>query len=241
MNRICIVIAIVLIFTPLAFGKQFYGSDFEKDTIGKAPQGWELGFKGAGNGKVIADPLNKNNKIFAHTDLAQDKARHDVGGNVWVVGNADMTDYIVEYDAYFPTDFYEGIVFRFIDDKSFYLFDRRIVPPLTFDFYKHNAGAWALLKGGAAFPAKPELWFRFRIVVKGDTFEAYAKEQKDGTAFAKMKPLLSAQDGTYKAGKFGLYGLIYVDNVVLGETEGDMTIAVESAGKLTATWGSIKR
>ena len=44
MNKICIVIAIVLIFTPLAFGKQFYGSDFEKDTIGKAPQGWELGF-----------------------------------------------------------------------------------------------------------------------------------------------------------------------------------------------------
>lgn len=240
MNKICIVIAIVLILTPLAFGKQFYGSDFERDTIGNPPQGWEIGFKGAGNGKVIADPLNKSNKIFAPTDLAQDKARHDVGGVLWVVGDANMQDYIVEYDAYFPTDFYEGTVFRFIDDKSFYLFDRRQGAP-TFDFWKHAGGAWTNLKAGAAFPAKPELWFRFRIVVKGDTFDAYAKEQKDNTAFAKMKPLISAQDATYKKGNFGLYGLIYVDNVIIGETENDMTIAVEPAGKLTATWGDIKR
>ena len=240
MNKICIVIAIVLIFAPLAFGKQFYGSDFEKDTIGKAPQGWELGFKGAGNGKVIADPLNKNNKIFAHTDLADSMARHDVGGNIWVVGNADMTDYIVDYDAYFPTDFYEGTLFRFIDDKSFYLFDRRQGAP-TFEFWKHAAGTWTSLKPAVPFAGVPEKWFRFRLVIKGDTFDAYAKEIDDDTAFAKMKPLISAQDATYKTGKFGLYGLIYVDNVVIGETDSDMTIAVESAGKLTATWGSIKR
>lgn len=240
MNKICIVIAIVLIFTPLAFGKQFYGSDFEKDTIGKSPQGWELGFKGAGKGEVIEDPLNAKNKVFAHSDLADAQARHDVGGNIWVVGDANMQDCIVDYDIYFPTDYYMGVIFRFTAENDFYLLDRRQGGP-TFDFWKRTGAAWTNFLAGIAFPAKPEQWFSFRLVIKGDTFEAYAKEKADNTPFAKMDPLMTGKDATYKAGKFGLYGLVYVDNVIIGETEKDMVLAVESAGKLTATWGSIKR
>ena len=63
----------------------------------------------------------------------------------------------------------------------------------------------------------------------------------DNTQFSKMKPLISGQDAAYKKGKFGLYGLIYVDNVVIGEAETDMTIAVEPAGKLATTWSEIKK
>jgi len=240
MRKICIVIAIVLIFTPLAFGKQFYGSDFEKDTIGKAPQGWELGFKGAGNGKVIEDPLNANNKVFAHSNLADAQARHDVGGNIWVVGDANMQDCIIDYDIYFPSDYYMGVLFRFTGENEFYLLDRRQGAP-TFDFWKRAGGNWTNFLAGVAFPAKPQQWFSFRLVIKGDTFEAYAKEKADKTPFAKMKVLMTGKDATYKAGKFGLYGLVYVDNVIIGETENDMVLAVESADKLTATWGNIKR
>ena len=100
----------------------------------------------------------------------------------------------MEYDAYFPTDFYMGTLFRFTNENSFYLFDRRQGAP-TFDFWKRDAATWTNLKGGANFPAKPEQWFRFRIVVKGDTFDAYAKEINDNTEFAKMDPLISARWG----------------------------------------------
>jgi len=232
LKKAIIVTLLIMSFSTFAFAKQFYGSNFENDVIGKPPAGWELGFKGNGEAKVIADPLNPKNKVFAHSDLADNKARHDVGGVIWVVGNENMQDYIVEYDAYFPTDYYMGSLVRFVEGNSFYLFDRRQGAP-TFDFYKRAGGGWTNLKAGAAFPAKPQLWFRFRIAVKGDTLDAYAKAIDDDTQFSKMKPLISAQDATYKTGKFGLYGLIYVDNVVIGETEVDLTIAVEPNGKAT--------
>jgi len=52
---------------------------------------------------------------------------------------------------------------------------------------------------------------------------------------------MTGTDGSFETGKFGLYGLIYVDNVVIGETPADLVIAVGSQGKLAATWGGIKR
>ena len=99
MKKVIFIVLLLMSFASFAFAKQLYVSDFEKDTVGNAPSSWDLGFKGAGNGKVIADPLNANNKIFAATDLAKDKARHDVGGNIWVVGDAAWQDYMVEYDV----------------------------------------------------------------------------------------------------------------------------------------------
>ena len=90
MKRIFMTVLFLILLSSFVFAKQYYVSDFENDTLGSPPKGWELGFKGAGNAKVIADPLDPNNKIFAHTDLAKDKARHDVGGNIWVVGPADL-------------------------------------------------------------------------------------------------------------------------------------------------------
>jgi len=42
-------------------------------------------------------------------------------------------------------------------------------------------------------------------------------------------------------GKVGLYGLIYIDNMVIGETEDDLVVApVEAKDKLAITWGALK-
>lgn len=242
MIRIIIAILLLMAFSSLAFAKQFYASDFEKDNIGNPPQGWELGFKGVGNGKVIADPLNPKNKVFAHSDMPKDQARHDVGGSIWVVGDPGWKDYIIEYDAYFPEDFYMGILFRFVGENEFYLFDRRSAGELgNFDFWKRSAGTWTRISTGG-FDSQPKQWYRFRIVVKGSNFEAYGKSKDDKTPFNNMKPIMVGQEGSYKEGKFGLYGLIYIDNLAIGESEGDLTIiAVESNGKLTVTWGGMKR
>jgi len=241
MKKITIVVLLLMSFSTFAFAKQFYASDFERDTIGNPPQGWELGFEGKGKGSVIKDPLNPSNKVFAHSDLAKDLARHDVGGNIWVVGDDKWQDYIVEYDAYFPEDFYMGSVFRFTDPEKFYLFDRRSAGELgNFDFWRRQAAAWTRF-GTGKFDAQPKQWYHFRIVAKGDTFQAYGKEKGDNTSFSNMDPIMEGQDATFPKGKFGLYGLIYVDNVVIGETENDLTIAVEPAGKLATTWSAIKQ
>ena len=239
MRAIIVTLLMFMLLSSLAFAAQFYASDFESDTIGKPPAGWEIGFEGATEATVIKDPLNPGNKVFSHSDLAEDQSRHDVGGAIWVVGEEDWKNYIVEYDAYFPTDFYMGTLVRFQDGDAFYLFDRRIGGP-TFDFWRQQGG-WTNFAAGAAFDAQPENWYRFRIIAEDDNFQAYAKEIDDDTPFADMDPLLEGTDATYETGKFGLYGLIYVDNVVIGETEGDLTIAVEPAGKLATTWGDMKR
>ena len=231
---------LILLFSPLAFSKQFYASDFEGETIGKSPKGWELGFKGNGNGEVIEDPVDPKNKIFAHSDLPMNQARHDVGGNIWVIGDASWKDYIVEYDAYFPEDFYIGILFRFVNENEFYLFDRRSAGEAgNFDFWKRGGGNWTRL-GTGIFDAQPQKWYRFRIVLAGDSFEAYSKSRDDKTSFNNMQPILTGKDATYKEGKFGLYGLIYIDNIAIGETDKDLFIAVESYNKLPAVWGNIK-
>lgn len=242
MKKVIFILVLALSFSSYAFTAQFYANSFDGETLGSVPQGWELGFKGDGNAKIIADPLNPNNKIFAHTDLAKDKARHDVGGNIWTLGKATWQDYIVEYDAYFPEDFYIGVLFRFISADEFYLMDRRSAGEAgNFDFWKRGGGNWTRL-GTGKFDAKPKEWYRFRIIVKGDTFTAYAKAKADNTLFSKMDPLMTGKDATLKAGKFGLYGLIYIDNIIVGETDADMTFTtpVESVDKLSITWGMMK-
>ncbi len=243
MRAIIAVLLMLMLLSSLAFAAQFYASDFESDTIGNEPAGWDIGFDGNGEATVIEDPLNSGNKVFAHSDLAHDQSRHDVGGNIWVVGDADWQDYVVEYDAYFPEDFYMGILFRFVDSNNFYLLDRRIgdAPEApTFDIWKHESG-WANLAAGAPFAAVPGVWYNFRVVVMGDTFTVFAKSKDVDVPFEAMEPLLTGVDGGFTSGKFGLYGLIYIDNIVIGDTVDDITTAVEPGGKLSITWGDIKK
>ena len=239
MRYVVFMLVVFVSLSPLTSAVQLYGSDFERDTVGQPPDGWEVGFDGAGEATVISDPIRNGNKVFAHSDLAQDQARHDVGGVIWVVGDDGWQDYIVEYDAYFPTDFYMGSLFRFQEGEAFYLFDRRQGGP-TFDFWKRQAGGWTNVVAGGAFGAQPEEWYRFRLEIEGDTFNAYAKEIDDDTPFSAMEPLLTGTDGAFESGKFGLYGLIYIDNIVIGETEDDLVLAVEPSGKLAVSWGSVK-
>ena len=49
-----------------------------------------------------------------------------------------------------------------------------------------------------------------------------------------------AKDGEYKTGKFGNYGLVYIDNLFIGDKVDDLVLPVEPQDKLSTTWGSIK-
>ena len=85
-----------------------------------------------------------------------------------------------------------------------------------------------------------DVWYRCRIEVVGDDLIFKIKERDDETPFAEIKPLLEATDGNFDSGGIANGGIAYVDNVVVGETEGDFTFAVQASGKLASTWGEMK-
>ena len=135
MKKTILAILLLMSLSPFAFAAVLYSNDFEGDALGDAPRGWERGFEGEGVGAVIVDPVDGGNQVFAHSDLAFDQARHDVGGNIWVVGDADWQDCVVDYDAYFPEDFCIGVLFRFVDSDNFYLLDIVYEKFLSHSFY----------------------------------------------------------------------------------------------------------
>jgi hypothetical protein len=241
MRRVTVLCAMLLVCGVVtAAAKQLYASDFEKDAVGVVPPQWEQVFKGNGKASVIKDPADAGNKALASSDLAANQARHDVGGSIYAVGDAAWQDYIVEWDGYFPEEYYMGVLFRFQGPEAFYLFDRRSGGEAgNFDFWRRQ-GAWTGVQRAGKFATEPKKWYRFRLVVKGDTFDAYVKAANDATPFSKQKPILTGKDATFATGRVALYGLIYVDNLVIGESENDLVLAVAPKGKLAAVWAEAK-
>lgn len=220
--------------------KQLYGSDFEDTAVGSLPAGWQKLWDGATTASVIKDPVDAGNRALTSSDLAHDASRHDVGGSIYGVGDDSWGDYIVEYDALFPVDFYMGTLFRYVDDTNFYLFDRRSAGEAgNFDLW-HQAGGWNRISTGQ-YATDAEAWYSFRLTIEGDTFTAHIGTRDERADFGAADPLFEGTQGDLDAGPFALYGLIYIDNLVIGETEEDMTLAVESRGKLAVSWAALKQ
>jgi len=123
-----------------------FHDDFEKDKIGSEPNKWEVGHDGKTTAKVVADPKKASNKVLLTADNPSNDSRRDVGGSIYVVGDAGWDDYVAEWDMMFPDDFYMGVVFRFQDGEKFYLSDRR-QGGREYHFYKRQ-GNWAKVKDG---------------------------------------------------------------------------------------------
>ncbi|MCY3551411.1 MAG: hypothetical protein OXH39_13205 [Candidatus Poribacteria bacterium] len=214
-----------------------FHDDFEKDKIGSEPSKWEVGHDGKTTAKVVADPKKASNKVLLTADNPSNDSRHDVGGSIYVFGDAGWDDYVAEWDMMFPDDFYMGIVFRFQDGEKFYLSDRR-QGGREYHFYKRQGG-WAKVKDGMV-ENEPEVWYRAQLILSGDKFTFKLKERKDKTPFDKIDPATEGEDGTFKTGKFGHYGLVYLDNIFVGDAVEDLVLPVEPQDKLSTTWGAIK-
>lgn len=235
-----------LLFTVLALGITIavntsavllFHDDFEKDDIGKEPSKWEVGHDGSTTAEVVADPKDARNKVLKTADKASNQSRHDVGGAIYVVGDASWNDYVAEWDMMFPDDFYMGVVFRFQDGEKFYLSDRR-QGGRDYHFYKRQGG-WTQVQAGMV-ENEPEVWYRAQLILSGDEFTFKLKERKDKTSFDKIDPATEGADGTFKTGKFGNYGLVYLDNLFIGDAVEDLVLPVEAQDKLSTTWGTIK-
>ena len=235
-----------LLFTVLALGITvsvntsavlLFHDDFEKDDIGKEPGKWIVGHDGSTTAEVVADPKDANNKVLLTADKGSNQSRHDVGGSIYVIGDANWDDYVAEWDMMFPDDFYMGVVFRFQDGEKFYLSDRR-QGGRDYHFYKRQGG-WAQVQAGMV-ENEPEVWYRAQLILSGDEFTFKLKERKDKTSFDKIDPATEGEDGGFKTGKFGHYGLVYLDNIFIGDAVEDLVLPVEAQDKLSTTWGAIK-
>ena len=214
-----------------------FHDDFEKDKIGEEPSKWEVGHDGNTIAQVVTDPKKASNKVLLTADKASNASRHDVGGSIYVVGDASWDDYVAEWDMMFPDDFYMGVVFRFQEGEKFYLSDRR-QGGREYHFYKRQGG-WAKIRDGMV-ENDPEVWYRAQLILSGDEFTFKLKERKDDTPFDKIDPATEGQDGNFKTGKFGNYGLVYIDNIFIGDAVEDLVLPVEPQDKLSITWGTIK-
>ncbi len=237
---------LVLLCTVLTFGSiislsapavLLFHDDFEKDEIGKEPGKWSVGHDGSTTAQVVADPKDARNRVLLTADKASNQSRHDVGGSIYVVGDANWDDYVAEWDMMFPDDFYMGVVFRFQDGEKFYLSDRR-QGGRDYHFYKRQGG-WAQVQAGMV-ENEPEVWYRAQLVLSGDEFTFKLKERKNNTAFDKIDAATEGSDATFKTGQFGNYGLVYLDNIFIGDAVEDLVLPVEAQGKLSTTWGAIK-
>ena len=236
----------VILFTVLAFGiavsmnvsaELLFHDDFEKDELGKEPAKWELGHDGSTKAEVVADPRDASNKVLLTADKGSNASRHDVGGSIYVVGDANWDDYVAEWDMMFPDDFYMGVVFRFQDGEKFYLSDRR-QGGRDYHFYKRQGG-WAQVQAGMV-ENEPEVWYRAQLTLAGDEFTFKLKERRDKTSFDRLDAATEGSDATFKTGKFGNYGLVYIDNLFIGHSVEDLVLPVDARDKLSVTWGAMK-
>jgi len=109
----------------------------------------------------------------------------------------------------------------------------------AYNFYKRKGG-WTEVSPGQV-SNKPLVWYRAQLTLKGEKFTFKLKEKTDNTAFSKVKPATEGSDGDFTNGRFGNYGLVYLDNIFVGDKEDDLVLSVKPNAKLTTTWGSIKR
>lgn len=219
--------------------KLLFHDNFERDTINQEPNNWEIGFAGKTMAIVVADPQDGGNKVLKTSNNPSNDSRHDgPGGSIYVCGDANWDDYVAEWDMMFPDDFYMGVVFRFQNDESFYLSDRRLGGN-PYQFYKRQNGGWPLVADGMV-ENSPEVWYRAQLTLDGDTFTFKLKDRDDHTDFDDVPVATQGTDGDYETGKFGNYGLVFIDNLFIGDDVEDLLLPVEPQDKLSTIWGTIK-
>jgi len=244
MKLLMLILAVGLICST-AYSKLLFRDDFEGDPIGKEPSKWFTVDKPPGDppGEVIQDPTDPNNKVLSPSK------RGDRMGRVYVVGEQNWKDLVVEWDWYIVLDNCIGMVFRYQDRNNHYLLDRRAgwAQANEVHFYKRVGGSWQRIGGAPIDPKLNQLekWYRVQLKIEENKFSVKVKERDDPKPFSELAVLLEVTDDTFKEGYFGVYAgekpaSAYFDNVVVGEKEEDLSFPVDPKGKLATFWATIK-
>lgn len=242
-TSVCVMVVaagFVILVSTLADARQLFWDDFEADQLGAEPAKWKnLGVGAGGGGEIIEDPKMPSNKVFSMPDRFVATRRDN--GAFYVIGDKSWTNYIAEWD-WMPADGYHGMNFRFQNEEEYYLIDKRGVEGIVNLYIRAPDPMWTVF-GEGPWPWELDKWYRVRLEVSGDTFVFKWKELDDDTPFDRINAVeagVEAQDGNYKNGGISNGGLGLIDNIVVGETENDLKLSVNPAGKLPATWADLK-
>ena len=235
---VCIMAIVTsLIIVSAIDARQLFWDDFEADQLGAEPAKWTNQKVGAeSGGEIVEDPERGNNKVFSMPDRFVATARDN--GEFYVIGDESWTDYIAEWD-WMPADGYHGMVFRYQNDEEYYLIDKRDVTGVVSIWIRAPDPLWTEFAQGQ-WLWEPNKWYRVRLEAEGDTFTFKWKELDDDTQFDQIDVAFEGQDDTYKNGGMANGGLGLIDNIVVGETDDDLVLSVNPAGKLPAVWAGLK-
>ncbi|GIX07109.1 MAG: hypothetical protein KatS3mg115_1512 [Candidatus Poribacteria bacterium] len=190
-------VVLLMVVLAVAEGRILFQDDFEGETIGAEPSKWMVVDDPPGDppGEIAEDPEDSRNKVL----LAS--LRGDRNGRVYVVGEADWADLVVQFDWYLAVEGVQhGTVFRYQDRNNHYLIDRRSpAAGDAMDFWRRQNGGWTNV-GRAPMTVPPQVWYTTMLILRGDTFIAKMKERDDPTSFKELDPILEAQDGAFASG-----------------------------------------
>ena len=226
-----------LVFGGVASGATLFRDDFEGDTVGNAPGNFEMYDHAANTGdfllEIEEDPAGESGKV-AHT----------FNYALWIpkaAGRDEWSDFIWEWDwMWARTGEYPGTAFR-ITGADYYHFSPR-ADNVNIGFWYYN-GAWNQVGALVQYDFQTNIWNRYQVIANGNEISIKIKRRDDPAPFSEIDPLLAVTDNNLEKGPLSACGTntdAWVDNLIVGETEADMTFPVESIGKLASKWGAIK-
>jgi len=232
-----ILISALLAFGGVASGKVLFNDDFEGDTVGTAAKNFEkidnpTNFADF-SAEVVDDPKGESGKV-AHT----------FGYAVYVpkaAGRDSWTDWIWEWDWMWSEAGYPGTAFRVTGNDYYHISPRD--DNISVGFW-HYDGGWNQKGDLVEYDFGLNTWNRFQVIAKGNELTLKVKRRDDSTPFADIEPLMQVTDDNLQKGPVSACGTntdAWIDNFIVGESEADLITAVSPSGKVSITWGAVKK
>ena len=241
-NRIfvCFVLIIALsVWAGVASGKTLFSDDFEGDTEGAEPKNFEMydhphSKPGVFTPEVVEEPLGESGQCVSLNTSSVYVPK--------VAGRDNWANWVWEWDWMWATaTAAPSTAFRVTEDKYYHFSPRADNQNIGLWLYD---GGFQGISGLAAYDFGLSTWNRFQVSCIEDEITLKIKRRDDLTPFSEMKPLIQEKDGSLTGGPMSCSGIFkvesWMDNFIVGETEGDMVFSVESHGKLTTRWSEIK-
>jgi len=231
-------IAALLVFGGVASGATLFSDDLEGDAVGDAPGNFEMYDHVANTGDFVLeieeDPAGESGKVI-----------HTFNYALWIPkagGRDEWSNFVWEWDwMWANTGEFPGTAFR-ITEADYYHFSPR-GDNVSIGFWYYN-GDWNQVGALANYDFQTNIWNRYQVTANGDVLSIKIKRRDDTTPFSEIDPVLAVTDASLEKGPLSACGAntdAWVDNIIVGETEADMTFPVEPMGKLASTWGTIKK
>jgi hypothetical protein len=230
MNRASLALMFILSITVgfSALSGTIFQDDFENDDVGQPPSKWVGCSEDA---EIFEDPLGQGKVmgvIFQNVDCG-------------IVADMDnLSQYTAEWDwLWQEAQWHSMTIHQEQPGENYHL--SRNPDNGAWEMWVRTAGQWPGPFVTNVQPTELAKWYRCQLSVNEAHIIFKVKERDDTTLFDELEPTLemNGEDERFKKGKFGVNESpgSFLDNVVIYVGQ----IAVDRAGKLTASWGEVKK